>query len=179
MKQFCLTITISVVFSFFAFGKIDTDSIKPIRNFSFELLGNGFLYSLKYENRLVIRKLRYNIGISYLPYSLFHSEEKQQTFCFIPEVSYLFGRLSNKFEVGTGLIYRYWRNDQGNYHEYSHILYNNFRLGYRYENNNSLNVYKVSLIFFRDLTVLDSKGITIIKRKELIPWLGLSYGRRF
>lgn len=65
------------------------------------------------------------------------------------------------------------------YYEYYHKLFMNFRLGYRYERINSKNFYKAGFVFFHDLCVLDSKDISFGPKKFIMPWIGLSYGRKF
>jgi len=185
MNKIIFVITLFLFLSLNSSGQ-KVDSIKPVRNISIELLGSGEYYSVKFEDWLIVPNFRYSIGLSYVPYFLFdtkkyslgHPNEKQQDICFIPEISYLIGNSAHKFEIGAGLPYRYWRNDHENTHEYYHLFYSNFKLGYRYENYSSLNVYKVGLVLFHFIDVQESKGLNI-DFPNIRPWFGFSYGRRF
>ena len=125
-----------------SFGQANDDTISSIRNISVEIAGNGFIYSLKYENSFFKNNsIRYDIGLSYNPIIKGYYYDPSGI-GLLPEIIYLFGKNKNKFEIGGGLNYFITRKSI-NYSETVLIseyktatvqmLYLNLRLGYRYE----------------------------------------------
>lgn len=167
------------------FGQIPNDSTKSTKNISFEFIGNGVLYSIKYENCFSNnKKLRYIIGVSYIPEFQISIFKGSLTYVFLPEVVSLIGKNKKKLEIGIGIRYELTTakpdlhlhfpvNDGSNPNDLNYNLYFTSRIGYRYEGEK--NIFKIAFV-----PVLLISGIstqTPYEHSRIFPLIGISYGR--
>jgi len=132
----------------------------------FELLGNGFLYSLGYE-RIFIHKQKHklfgNFGFSYW----------KNDYGIHPQVGYLYG-IKHSFELGFGYTLFLTYEDNPYVVTKPQLLYDNLfflRIGYRYQKAEEGIFYKAA---FTPFHITDNSYIPLI-----MPWIGLAVGYSF
>lgn len=162
--------------------KLIKNTYNTTQNISVELLGNGELYSLKYENILSKKKgFRYCIGFNYIPQ--YSKELEQHRITLSPELIYLNGRAVSKIEFGAGLNYMLAIDtiiNNQNYKEIQntiiHGFYANLRFGYRWEKG--WNIFKIAFVPIFPFYIHGTNS-SIKITKHYLPKFGISYGRKF
>lgn len=183
-----------LLFSFSLFSQKDTTQYfnKTLNNnnFSIELGGKGYLYSVGYERTILKRKtflLSVNINISFEPFIGYDG-------IIIPiGLNTLFGKNKNKLLVGLNATngfdptpYPKTRKERKEYQTTGQYRYDRYEAPYRilfvvpyvgyrkyFKNNNSLSVAFTYLIY------VDSIGTYHFFEPGLVPWLGINYNIKF
>lgn len=137
-----------------------------------EFAGNAALYSLNYERALTPR-VGARVGVMYVQSNDdLNDNHFGGRLTLVPVVvHYLTGAGHNHLELGAGVVLGrgHWQFDSVPEGTHSHNgggVFGTFTVGYRHQNPDGRNIFRVGLTPLFDL-------------HGGIPWFGISYGRRW
>jgi hypothetical protein len=134
-----------------------------------ELGGNGLLYSVNVDRR-ILPAMGVRVGISVVPLLLGISIEDRATLTTIPVMAYfLTGPGRSHMELGAGATFtnaEFKWETFGDTDESASVFIPTGTIGYRYQAPGGGRVFRATLtpVYLFD---------------EIIPWMGISYGRTF
>ena len=140
----------------------------------FELLGNGGIYSLKYDRIILAKKIfkiSGSIGVSYIPPSIRYNH----TFTYPTEINLMYGK-RNYLEVGIGFtpVFNLYKEDI--FKIYDIYSYPVLRIGYRLQKPNGGFFFKTGLLIYCAKNEFTTDYSNYSNSKT---WLGLGFGYAF